>query len=44
MNIGPDIKRSMGLASVAHFDAYPTGDQEVAGSTPVGSATFFHGD
>ena len=22
----------------------PTGDQEVAGSTPAGLATFFHGD
>ena len=32
------------LASVAQLDACPTGDQEVAGSTPVGSATFFHGD
>ena len=26
------------------LDAHPTGDQEVAGSTPSGSATFFHGD
>ena len=31
-------------ASVAHSDACPTGDQEVAGWTPSGSATFFHGD
>ena len=29
---------------VAQLDAHPTGDQEVAGSTPSGSATFFHGD
>ena len=31
-------------ASVAKLDAHPTGDQEVAGSTPIGSATFFRGD
>ena len=31
-------------ASVAQSDARPTGDQEVAGSTPAGSATFFRGD
>ena len=31
-------------ASVAQLDACPTGDQEVAGSTPAGSATFFHGN
>ena len=29
---------------LAQLDAHPTGDQEVAGSTPAGSATFFHGD
>ena len=34
----------MGPASVAQLDARPTGDQEVAGSTSAGSATFFHGD
>ena len=28
---------------MAQLDAYRTGDQEVAGSTPAGSATFFHG-
>ena len=28
--------------SVAQLDAYLTGDQEVAGSTPAGLATFFH--
>ena len=31
-------------ASVAQLDAHMTGDQEVAGSTPAGSATFFRGD
>ena len=31
-------------ASVAQLDAHPTGDQEVAGSNPVVSATFFPGD
>ena len=31
-------------AWVAQLDAHPTGDQEVAGSTPALSATFFHGD
>ena len=29
---------------VAKLDARPTGDQEVAGSTSAGSATFFRGD
>ena len=29
---------------MAQLDARPTGDQEVAGSTPAGSATFFCGD
>ena len=28
----------------AQLDARPTGDQEAAGSTPAGSATFFRGD
>ena len=32
-----------GLASVVKLDAHPTGDQEVAGSTPAGSAAFFRG-
>ena len=32
------------LALVAHLDAHPTGNQEVAGSTPAVSATFFCGD
>ena len=30
-------------ALVAQFDAHLTGDQEVVGSTPAGSATFFCG-
>ena len=34
----------MGPASVALLNVCPTGDQEVAGSTPAGSAAFFHGD
>ena len=34
-------KLSTDPASVAHLDARPTGDQEVAGSTPPRSATFF---
>ena len=28
---------------MAQLDASPTGDQEVAGFTPAGSATFIHG-
>ena len=31
-------------ASVAQLDACPTGDQEIAGLIPAGSATFFHGN
>ena len=31
-------------ASIAQLNARPTGDQEIGGSTPSGSATFFHGD
>ena len=31
-------------ASVAQLDVRPAGYQEVAGLTPAGSATFFHGD
>ena len=31
-------------ASVAHSDGHLTGDQEVTGSTPAESETFFHGD
>ena len=30
-------------ASVAQLAAHPIGDQEVAGLTPIGSVTFFHG-
>ena len=30
--------------AVAQVDAGLTGDQEAAGSTPAGSAAFFHGD
>ena len=29
---------------MAQLDARPIGDQEVAGSTPAGSTTFFRGD
>ena len=29
---------------MAQLDARPTGDQEVEGSTPAGSATFFRRD
>ena len=32
------------LASVAQLDAHLTGDQQVAGLTPILSATFFRGD
>ena len=32
------------LALVAQLDARQTGDQEVVGSSPAGSATFFRGD
>ena len=32
------------LVSVAQLEARPTGDKEVAGSTPTGSATFFRAD
>ena len=31
-------------ASVADLDTRPTDDQEVAGSTPLGSASFFRGN
>ena len=31
-------------ASVALLDAHPIGEQEVVGSIPAGSATFFRGD
>ena len=29
---------------MAQLDAPPTGDQEIVGSNPTGSATFFRGD
>ena len=32
---------TLGPASVAQVDAHPTGDQEVVGSAPTRSATFF---
>ena len=32
------------MVSMAQLDARPTGDQEVAGSTPPRSATFIRGD
>ena len=32
------------VASVAQLDAHPSGNQEVAGSIPAGSVTFFRGD
>ena len=32
------------LTSMAQLNACLTGDQEVEGSTPAGSAVFFHGD
>ena len=35
---------SISLALVAQLDAHATGDQEVAGLTPAGSAIFFCGD
>ena len=35
---------SFWAALVAQLDARPTGDQEVTGSIPAGSATFFRGD
>ena len=33
-----------GAGNVAQLDAHPTGDQEVVGSSPSGSATLFYGD
>ena len=36
-----DIQLTLQPASMAQLDAGPTGDQEVAGSTLAGSATFF---
>ena len=49
MHIAPD-KRNIKSCNifliaglVAQFAARPSKDQEVAGPTPAGSATFFHG-
>ena len=36
--------RGLKPALVAQLDERPTGDQEVEGSIPAGSATFFRGD
>ena len=44
INIRMTLLQYCVLASVAQLDARPTGDQEVSGSTPAGSATFFLGD
>ena len=38
------LRGAMHVASVATLDVRPTGNQEVVGSTPAGSATFFRGD
>ena len=39
----PDRRRIL-PALVAQLDAHPTGDLEVANSTPAGSAIFLRGD
>ena len=39
-----DPEQSIHPTGFGGSDAHPTGDQEVAGSTPAESATFFHGD
>ena len=39
--ISPKYSVSPKPALVDQSDAHPTGDQEVAGSTPIGSVTFF---
>ena len=38
------LEQSVVPVSVAQLDVHPTDDQEFAGSTPCGSATFFRGD
>ena len=38
------VKMSLHGALAAQWDARPTSDQEIAGSTPDGSATVFRGD
>ena len=51
MTLLVDVERWLSYNGTCHvaglggqLDARPTGDQEVAGSTPTGSATFFRGD
>ena len=38
------MSSAMLQASLAQLDARPTGDQEIAGSIPARSATFFRGN
>ena len=38
------LSKAILMTSVAQLDARPTVDQEVAGSNPAGSATFFRKD
>ena len=40
----PKSPTSYVLALVNQLDKHPSGDEEVAGSTPARLATFFHGD
>ena len=42
--IQPSIIIHVMPTSVAQLNARPTGDQEIAGPTPAGPATFFRGD
>ena len=47
--IGKEMNRNANIvdqdeAGFGGSDAHPTGDQEVAGSIPAVSATFYHGD
>ena len=39
-----EVSKPILPASVAHLDARLTGNQEVVGAIPSGSATFFYGD
>ena len=41
---GDDWSLPLLLVEVAQLDVSPTGGQEVEGSTPAGSTTFFQGD
>ena len=43
LNISEDSWPSLIIVYVAQLDARATGDQEVAGSTHAGSASFFRG-